>query len=80
MMIEKIVHEREYSDETAKLIDDEVEALITEAATRARLVIKANLKSVENLKDKLLENESVEADEVKKLFEGSVMPKTAALY
>ena len=80
MMIEKIVHEREYSDETAKLIDDEVEALITEAATRARLVIKANLKSVENLKDKLVENESVEADEVKKLFEGSVMPKTAALY
>jgi len=80
MMIEKIVHEREYSDETAKLIDDEVEALITEAATRARLVIKANIKSVENLKDKLLEKESVEADEVKKLFEGSVMPKNAALY
>jgi cell division protease FtsH len=80
MMIEKIVHEREYSDDTAKLIDDEVEALITEAATRARLVIKANLHSIEKLKDKLLEKESVEADEVKKLFEGSVMPKAASLY
>ena len=80
MMIEKIVHEREYSDETAKLIDDEVEALITEAANRARLVIKANLKQLEKLKDKLLEKETVEAEEVKKIFEDSVMPKTAALY
>ena len=43
MMLERMVHEREYSDETAKLIDDEVEALITEAANRARAVIKANL-------------------------------------
>ncbi|MEI7674800.1 MAG: ATP-dependent zinc metalloprotease FtsH [bacterium] len=80
MMIERIVHERDYSEDTAKIIDDEVEALITEAANRARIVIKANLKSVEKLKEKLLEKESVEADEVKKLFEGSEMPKAAALY
>ena len=45
MMIERLVHEREYSDETAKLIDEEVEALITEAANRARVVIKANLRA-----------------------------------
>ena len=43
MMIDKLVHERDYSDETAKVIDDEVENLITEAANRARTVIKANL-------------------------------------
>jgi cell division protease FtsH len=43
MMIDRLVHERDYSDETAKVIDDEVEALITEAANRARAVIKANL-------------------------------------
>ena len=42
MMLERLVHEREYSDETAKVIDDEVEHLITEAANRARVVIKAN--------------------------------------
>jgi cell division protease FtsH len=40
IMMERIMHEREYSDETAKVIDDEVEALITEAANRARMVIK----------------------------------------
>jgi cell division protease FtsH len=80
MMIERLVHERDYSDETAKTIDDEVERLITEAATRAREVIKANTKYLTALKDKLLEKETVNADEVKQIFEGSHMPKTATLY
>ncbi|MFA5004473.1 MAG: ATP-dependent zinc metalloprotease FtsH [Candidatus Saccharimonadales bacterium] len=80
IMMERIMHEREYSDETAKAIDDEVEALITEAADRARLVIKANVKYMTALKDKLLDKETVDADEVHKLFEGSHMPKEAALY
>ena len=80
MMLERLVHEREYSDETAKVIDDEVESLITEAATRARAVIKANVHYLTALKDKLLEKETLDAAEVKKLFEGANMPKAAALY
>src|SRR5690606_25449734 len=51
MMLERMVHERQFSDETAKIIDDEVEALITEAATRARVVIKGNMDKLEALKD-----------------------------
>src|SRR4029078_13299709 len=43
MMLERRVHERQYSDDTAKIIDDEVESLISEAASRARMVIKANM-------------------------------------
>src|SRR5579864_9156145 len=50
MMLERLVHERQYSDETAKIIDDEVESLITEAANRARAVIKANREKLEKLK------------------------------
>ena len=80
MMIERLVHERDYSDETAKVIDDEVESLITEAATRARAVIKANLSRLETLKDKLIEKETVEAKEVKEILDGATMPKAAALY
>jgi cell division protease FtsH len=80
MMLDRLVHEREYSDDTAKVIDQEVEALITEAADRARVVIKANRKPLEKLKESLLEKETVEAEEVKKLLEGAAMPKAAALY
>jgi cell division protease FtsH len=80
MMIDRIVHERDYSDETAKVIDDEVEALISEATVRAHSVIKANLEFLRKLKDRLLEKETVEAEEVKDLLKGSHMPKAAALY
>jgi cell division protease FtsH len=80
MMMERLVHERQYSDETAKVIDDEVEDLISEAANRARIVIKANLDKLEALKEKLLEKETVEAEEAKQLLDGARMPKAAALY
>ena len=80
MMLDKLVHERNYSDDTAKVIDEEVEKLIREAADRARLVIKENLDHLTALKDRLLEKETVEADEVKELFKGSKMPSSANLY
>lgn len=80
MMLDRLVHEREFSDDTAKLIDDEVEALITEAANRARIVIKANMDKLEALKDRLLEKETVDADEVLEVLHGAKMPEAAALY
>lgn len=80
MMLDRLVHERDYSDETAKLIDDEVEKLITEAATRARAVIKANMSHLEKLKDELIEKETVDADEVAEALKGSKLPPAASLY
>jgi cell division protease FtsH len=80
MMLDRMVHEHEYSDETAKAIDDEVESLITEAANRARAVIKSNLDKLEALKDKLLEKETVDADEVAEVLKGAKLPQVAALY
>lgn len=80
IVFEKITHEKQYSEDTAKIIDDEVESLITEAANRAREVIKTNLSYLEKLKELLLERETVEAEDVVKIFEGSRLPKAAALY
>jgi cell division protease FtsH len=80
MMMDRLVHERQYSEETAKLIDAEIEALVTEAANRARAVIKTNKKHLESLKNALLEKETVEADEVAEILKGTKLPKEAALY
>ena len=80
MMLDKLVHERQYSDETAKIIDDEVENLITEASRRARDVIKSNRAKLEQLKDALIAKETVEAEEVLAILKGSVLPKASALY
>ncbi|MDB5164811.1 MAG: ftsH [Candidatus Saccharibacteria bacterium] len=80
MMIDRMVHERDYSEDTAKVIDQEVEALITEAANRARAVIKANLPALEVLKDRLIEKETVDADEVVEALKGAKLPPAASLY
>ncbi len=80
VMLDRLVQERQYSDETAKVIDDEVESLITEAGRRARLVIQHNKKKLEELKVRLLEKETVEAEEVLAILKDAVMPKEAALY
>lgn len=80
MMLERMVHERQFSDQTAKIIDDEVEALITEAANRARAVIKSNMNTLKVLKDRLLEKETVDAEEVAEILKPSVLPKEAKLY
>jgi cell division protease FtsH len=80
IMLERLVHERQYSEETAKLIDEEVENLIKEAARRARMVLKSNKEKLEKLKDALLEKEAIEADEVIQILKGSKMPKEASLY
>lgn len=80
MMIERMVHERDYSEDTAKVIDQEVESLITESANRARLIIKANLHHLEKLKDRLLEKETVDAEEVEEVLKGSKFPSAAALH
>jgi len=40
IMFDRMAHDRPYSDETAKEIDEEVSTLINEAAKRAEIVIE----------------------------------------
>ena len=80
MMLDRLVHERNYSEETAKIIDEEVESLISEAANRARAVIKVNMDKLEALKNHLIEKETVDADEVADTLQGAKLPSAAALY
>ncbi|HEX8227525.1 MAG TPA: ATP-dependent zinc metalloprotease FtsH [Candidatus Saccharimonadales bacterium] len=80
MVMDRLVHESNQSEDTKKIIDQEVEAFITEAADRARLILKENVDKLEALKDKLLDKETVEADEVLEVFKGATLPKAAALY
>lgn len=80
MMFDRMTHERPYSDDTARLIDQEVEHLIKEAARRAELVITTNRKYLDALADRLLKDETVDETVVENVFEGAVLPKEAKLY
>ncbi len=79
MVFDRMTHERPYSDDTAKQIDEEVSALIKEAARRAEAVIKANMKSLDKLAEALLEEETVEEARVVELLKDAVLPKEAKL-
>lgn len=80
MVFDKITHERPYSDDTAKEIDLEVEALIKEAAKRAEAVIKANMHGLEKLAKELLEKETIDESEVLEVLKDTKLPKDAELY
>ena len=80
IMFERMTHERPYSDDTAKEIDEEVEKLIKEAADRAEHVIKSNMPGLKKLKEVLLKEETVEADDVATILKGTKLPAAAKLY
>lgn len=80
MMFDRMTHERPYSDATAKEIDQEVEALIKEAARRAELVITKNMDSLEVLAKKLMKEETVEEKGVIEALKDAKAPKEALLH
>ncbi|WP_254258084.1 ATP-dependent zinc metalloprotease FtsH [Methylobacter tundripaludum] len=59
---------RNYSDETARLIDTEIMALVEEAETRAREIITANRPALEKLANLLQEKEVISRDEMLELL------------
>jgi len=80
MVFDKMTHERPYSDETAKIIDQEVEGLIKEAAIRAEAVLNANRKQLDRLASELLEAETLEEEAVHKVLHDATLPKEAMLH
>jgi cell division protease FtsH len=59
---------RPYSDETARLIDEEVKSLIAEQYARAKAILKENLEKMKELADILVEKEVIFADDVERIF------------
>jgi len=80
LMMDRITREKPYSEKTAEEIDREVNELIEEAATRARAVISENREYLNKIKDALLDKETLDADEVAKIFAGAKLPDAAKLY
>lgn len=80
MVFDKITHDRPYSDATAKLIDEEVEQLIKEAARRAEAVITANRSSLNALVEELLKQETLEETAVDEILKDTKLPKEAMLH
>ncbi|MFP4329164.1 MAG: ATP-dependent zinc metalloprotease FtsH [Spirochaetaceae bacterium] len=61
---QEIAQKREYSDETARRVDQDVQRLMEEAFNRAFSILEDKDSSLEKLANRLLEQEEVSADEV----------------
>jgi cell division protease FtsH len=66
---EDLLHTRDYSDETSRVIDEEVERILREAEDRALEVLKEHRPGLEAVAAALLEKETVDGLEVGRLVD-----------
>jgi cell division protease FtsH len=59
---------KDYSEDTAILIDSEIKRIVTDCAGRARQMIETNLEKLHTLARALLERESLDGAEIARLL------------
>jgi len=70
----EIAQHRDYSEETAIKIDEEVNRIISTAYSRAEVIIKDNSDSLIRVAEALLERESLDGGEVRILMDNGTLP------
>jgi cell division protease FtsH len=66
---EQIARRRDYSEATAREVDEEVLRILQEASTRARETLEAHREALDRVANLLLEKEEITGAEVKGLLE-----------
>jgi cell division protease FtsH len=66
---EDLVHSRDYSDETARIIDEEVQRILTSEEERGRSLLSEHRDGLERVARALLEHETISGEEVARLVE-----------
>ena len=61
---------KEYSEETAGIIDEETKAIIDKGYNRAKQILTDHVDKLHAVAAVLLEKEKIEADEFERIFEG----------
>jgi cell division protease FtsH len=63
-----LVEERNYSDETARIIDEEIKIIVDDCFAKAKMILKQNFEKLKLLSNTLMEKEVLNGEEVKKLL------------
>ncbi|GFM35897.1 ATP-dependent zinc metalloprotease FtsH [Desulfovibrio psychrotolerans] len=72
-------HSRNYSEETARLVDAEVKRIMEEARHRARQLLEDNIEHLHKIADALLERETISGADIKILLDGQELPPAEIL-
>jgi cell division protease FtsH len=73
---EDLVHTRDYSDETARVIDEEVERILRDEEARARKLIEEHRAGLDAVAQALLEHETIDGAEVGRLVDTAMGRKS----
>jgi cell division protease FtsH len=68
-----------YSEDTAKMIDEEVKMILTEAHNEARRILMDKRDLLETVTRRLLEREVMEGDELRAILDGKIVDEAKAL-
>ncbi len=66
----------EYSDETARIIDEEIKALLDKAYSKAEDMLKDHRQQLEHLAQALLKYETLDVTDVERIFKGESLEKS----
>jgi cell division protease FtsH len=66
----EIAQHRDYSEDTAVKIDDEVTSIVTENYARVKQLLTDNISTLHRLAEMLLERESLDTDDIDKIVNG----------
>ena len=75
---EDLMHTRDYSDDTARVIDEEVERILRQAQESCREVLTENRNGLDLVARALLEHETIDGTEVSRLLELARAGSTSA--
>ncbi|MDX2129381.1 MAG: ATP-dependent zinc metalloprotease FtsH [Chloroherpetonaceae bacterium] len=64
---------RDYSEETAQSIDEEVRAIVTDSMKNALKILTDNIETLHRLASELLERETLTAEEIDKIIAGEIL-------
>ena len=64
---------RDYSEETARLIDDEIRTIITESYEKAKDIIQKNMATLHQLANTLLEKEVLDGNQIDQIIKGEMV-------
>ncbi|MBL7136095.1 MAG: ATP-dependent zinc metalloprotease FtsH [Candidatus Marinimicrobia bacterium] len=71
----EIATHRDFSEETAKIIDIEIRRIVEEAENRAKKILKNNLSGLYKLSETLLEHEVLDGQEIDRVLNGKKIRK-----
>jgi len=64
----EVARQKDYSEETALLIDVEIKRIVLEAASRAKQILQENIEKLHTLARALLERETLDGEEIARIL------------